>query len=181
MSKINILHNGLHMNNNQQNWYLVFTKVKAERKAQEHLNRQGYSIYLPMTQKKIRRNGKYIYTTEPFFPRYMFIKLNTDTDNWSPIRSTIGVACIVRFGGVPAIVPEGLIDALRIEEDAIGLQPVVEKKLSAGEKITVIDGPFAGYQGICQQIKGSERVAILLDIVGRNTQVVLSVHDLQIA
>ena len=134
-----------------------------------------------MTQKKIRRNGKYIHTTEAFFPRYLFIKLNQETDNWRPISSTIGVACIVRFGGIPAMVPEGLINSLKSSEGEIGLQPLVEKKLNPGEKITVIDGPFAGYHGVCQQLKSSERVSILLDIVGRNTQVTLSVHDLKLA
>lgn len=168
-------------NNKQQHWYLIFTKVKAELKAQAHLNRQGYATYLPMTQRTSRRNGKNIITTEAFFPRYLFIKLNTETDNWKPISSTIGVACLVRFGGVPAIVPEVLLEKLKFAEDQIGLQPVTEQELQTGDKVTIIDGPFAGYQGLCQQLKGAERVAILLDIVGKNTQVTLSMHDVQIA
>lgn len=165
----------------EHQWYLVFTKVKSELKAQEHLTRQGYTVYLPMTQKKIRRNGRYIHTTEPFFPRYLFISLNTETDNWGPIRSTIGVACIVRFGGVAAVVPVGLVDGLRQQEDQVGLQDNVEKQLQVGDKVMVLDGPFAGYQGVFQQAKGAERVAILLDIVGRNTAVTLSMHDLKLA
>ena len=167
--------------NKKHQWYLVFTKVKSELKAKEHLTRQGYTTYLPMTQKKIRRNGKYIHTTAPFFSRYLFIRLNTDADNWSPIRSTIGVACIVRFGGLPAVVPEGLINVLRQQENETGLQDNIEKQLQLGDKVMVLDGPFAGYQGVFQQATGAERVAILLDIVGRNTAVTLSMHDLKLA
>lgn len=167
--------------NKKHQWYLVFTKVKSELKAKEHLIRQGYTAYLPMTQKKVRRNGKYIHTTEPFFPRYLFIKLNTETDNWGPIRSTIGVACIVRFGGVAAVVPETLIAGLKQQENEIGLQTNVEKQMQLGDKVIVLDGPFAGYQGVFQQAKSTERVAILLDIVGRNTAVTLSMHDLRLA
>ena len=169
------------INKQQQHWYLVFTKVKSELKARENLTRQGYTTYLPMTQKKIRRNGKYIHTTTAFFPRYLFISLNTATDNWKPISSTLGVTCIVRFGGVPAVVPQCLIEALQQHETQAGLQQVAEKQWQPGDKVTVLDGPFSGYQGIYQQLKGAERVAILLDIVGRNTMVTLTVHDLQIA
>lgn len=169
------------MNKEVEQWYLVFTKVKAELKVQEHLCRQGYTTYLPMTQRKIRRNGKYIYTREPFFPRYIFIKLNIEIDNWSPIRSTIGVACIVRFGGMPAVVPAALLVALKQQENLARLQPKAEKQLQLGDKVMVLDGPFAGYQGVFQQVKSVERVAILLDIVGRNTTVTLSMHDLKLA
>ena len=159
-------------------WYLVFTKVRSEFKAQENLNRQGYVTYLPVMQKKHRRNGKHVFTTEPFFPRYLFIRLNQETDNWRPISSTIGVSHIVRFGGVPAAVPKDLIECLQSHEDSEGVQPATQK-LNQGDKVTIIDGPFAGMEGVYQQLKGSERVAVLLDIVGKNTQVTLSMHDLQ--
>jgi transcriptional antiterminator RfaH len=167
--------------NEKHQWYLVFTKVKSELKAKEHLTRQGYITYLPMAQKRVRRNCKYVYITEPFFPRYLFIKLNTETDNWGPIRSTVGVSCIVRFGGVSAVVPEDLIVELQQQENEIGLHKGDEKQLRSGDKIMVLDGPFAGYQGIFQSTKSAERIAILLDIVGRNIAVTLSMHDLRIA
>ena len=167
--------------NKKHQWYLVFTKVKSELKAREHLTRQGYLVYLPMTQKKVRRKGKYVHIIEPFFPRYLFIKLNSETDNWGPIRSTIGVSCIVRFGGAPAVVPEDLVFRLQQQEDAMGLHTNIEKQLQPGDTVMVLDGPFAGYQGIFQQTKSAERVAILLEIVGRNTAVTLSMHDLKLA
>ena len=135
--------------NKQHNWYLIFTKVKAELKAYEHLNRQGYKTYLPMTQKTSRCYDKNIITAEAFFPRYLFIKLNTETDNWKPISSTIGVACMVRFGEMPAIVPEVLIESLKFAKYQIDLQQTIEQKVQIGDKVTVIDGLFAGHLGVC--------------------------------
>ncbi|EKD45416.1 MAG: transcriptional activator [uncultured bacterium] len=167
------------MSNEESFWYLVFTKVRSEFKAQENLKRQGYIVYLPITQKNYRRNGKNTTTIEAFFPRYLFIQLNQETDNWRPISSTIGVSHMVRFGGIPAVVPKNLVESLKLNEDQSGLQPISSKKLNPGDKIVVIDGLFAGQYGIYQQLKGSERVAVLLDIVGKNTQVTLSMHDLQ--
>jgi len=159
----------------------VYTKVKSEFKAQENLNRQGYVTYFPAIQQKRRVGGKNITTTEALFPRYLFILLDQETDNWRPVSYTVGVSHIVRFNGMPAVVPQNLVDCLKENEGQDGLQPVADTKLKPGEKVTVIDGLFAGQQGIYQQLKGAERVAVLLDIVGKNTQVTLSIHDLQAA
>ncbi len=164
-----------------RSWYLVVTKPQSEFKAQENLLRQGYETYLPIVQNSRRRNGKNVKRTEAFFSRYLFISLDKETGNWAPIRSTVGVAGMVRFGGMPAEVPAIMIDNLKGNEDEFGLQSFDKKELAHGDKIEIIDGPFEGYQAIFQKMKSAERVSVLLDIVGKNTQVTLSVHELEIA
>ncbi len=165
----------------KRSWYLIFTKPRQENQAQENLERQGFITYLPLTQQSRRRNGRYIKSIEPYFPRYLFIQLNTDTDNWAPIRSTLGVSQMVRFGGVPVVVPDQLITCLKENDDSNGLQKVIKRDISPGDKVEIISGPFAGYEGIYQQQKGAERVAVLLEIVGQNAALTLSTHDLQLA
>jgi len=164
-----------------RSWYLVVTKPQYEFKALENLERQGYECYLPLVQVNRRRYGRNVKRTEAFFPRYLFIKLNKETDNWAPIRSTIGVAAMVRFGGMPAQVPNALIDNLKNNEDEFSLQQTQMKELKQGDKVEIIDGPFEGYSAVYQKLKSTERVSVLLDIVGNNTQVTLSVHELEIA
>ena len=164
-----------------RSWYLVYTKTRQENLAQENLQRQGYETYLPRIYQSRRRNGRHIKTIEAFFPRYLFIKLDTETDNWAPIRSTIGVSKMVRFDGIPAVVPEQLIQSLQSNDDEDGIQNLVQKNLMRGDKVTIIDGPLAGYQGIYQQQNSAERVAVLVDLVGKNTLLNISVHDVQIA
>jgi len=164
-----------------RSWYLVYTKPRQEKLAQENLERQGYVTYLPRIYQARRRNGRHIKTIEAFFPRYLFIKLDTETDNWAPIRSTIGVSKMVRFDGIPAVVPEQLIQSLQSNDDEDGIQNLVQKNLIRGDKVTIIDGPLAGYQGIYQQQNSAERVAVLVDLVGKNTLLNISVHDVQIA
>ena len=149
--------------------------------AKENLARQGYETYLPLVQNQVRRNSRYIKRTEAFFPRYLFIYLDQETDNWSPIRSTIGVAGLIRFGGLPSVVPENLINSLKRNENGSGIQEVDQKLLSKGDNVNIIAGPFEGQQGIFQQTKSAERVSVLLDIVGKNTQVTLSMHELRLA
>ena len=163
----------------RDSWYLIFTKPRSETKAQENLNRQGYHTYLPMVHEYRSFNGKNIKVAEAFFPRYLFIDLDPD-DNWSPIRSTLGVSHLVRFGGIPAVVPDDLIASLKANEDkSTGLQQLVVDKFKPGDSVTVLSGPFAGFHGIYQQLKGPERVIVLLDIIGRSTKVIMDMRELQ--
>jgi transcription antitermination factor NusG len=74
-----------------------------------------------------------------------------------------------------------LIQALQSNDHEDGIQRLVQKNLMRGDKVTIIDGPLAGYQGIYQQQNSAERVAVLVDLVGKNTLLNISVHDLQIA
>ena len=168
-------------NNHKRSWYLIVTKSQSEFKAQENLLRQGYEIYLPLVQTSRRRNGKLVNRTEAFFPRYLFICLDKESDNWAPIRSTIGVTGLVRFGGMPSVVPQNMILNLKNNENEFGFQLVENKKLTLGDKLEIINGPFEGYKAVFQKMKNSERVSVLLDIVGKNTQVILNVNELEIA
>lgn len=163
----------------QRSWYLIQTKPRMEKHAEENLNRQGYETYLPMVKNQRRRNSRYINIIEAFFPRYLFIYLNTQTDNWSPIRSTLGVSHLIQFGGIPAIAPVRLIDSLKANEDELGFQDIEKKEIKTGDKVTIIDGPFSGYSGIYNKKKSAERVTVLLDIVGKQSELTLSEHDLQ--
>jgi hypothetical protein len=82
------------------NWYLVHTKPRQEEIALANLERQGYECYLPQMRIERVRRRKAEVTTEPMFPRYLFIRLDSSDQgkSWSPIRSTLGVSQLVHFG-----------------------------------------------------------------------------------
>ena len=78
-------------------WILVYTKVKQEQRAKRNLENQGFEIFLPMIAFAKQNQTKSI-TLKPMFPRYLFVHLDQCHDNWGPIRSTIGVSHLVKFG-----------------------------------------------------------------------------------
>jgi len=151
-------------------WYLVYCKPRQEKAALQNLERQGYESYLPLMREPRRRLGRRVSVISPMFPRYLFVHLDQTTDNWGPIRSTVGVASMVRFGQRAIPVPETLIVCLRSREDEGGIQNVMPDELKAGSRVRILDGPFAGYEGIFQVKTGRERVVVLLDIMGRETR-----------
>ena len=157
-----------------RHWYLVFSKPRQERLALENLARQGYEAYLPLMRHRRRRGRRWVPTVEPMFPRYLFIHLDTLHDNWAPIRSTIGVSTLVRFGQEPARVPDALIACFREREDENGIQRIPPPDFRPGDRVRIVDGPFAGYEAIFRARTGKERVEILLRIAGSATRIQLA-------
>lgn len=151
-------------------WYLVYCKPRQEIVARRNLERQGYTTYVPLLRQRRRLKGRSISVVAPMFPRYLFILLNQETDNWGPIRSTIGVVSVVRFGQAPAAVPNELIELFRGQEDTDGVQVWSPAEYQRGMKVRITEGGFAGYEGIFMARSGRDRVTVLLQVLGRHTR-----------
>lgn len=164
----------------QRKWYVLYTKPRSEQIAKAHLERQSFSAYLPLVASPKRVKGKLTTVVEPYFPRYLFVSLDIDQDNWAPIRSTRGVCDLVKFEGRPKDVPAQLIQALKDNEDCEQLQNISQAEWKAGDRVDIEQGPFAGYSCIFQASRSADRVAVLIDIVGKPTRATLPNQDLQI-
>ena len=159
-------------------WYLIYAKPNQEVVAQQQLERQGYATYLPMIMNAKRRNGRRRYVEEPFFPRYLFIHLDQTNDNWSPIRSTIGVSTIVRFGMKPVSVSDEVIEFIKHRENPEGLLEV-QDELSKGDNVRVLDGPMMGLEGVFVAKSSEQRVMLLLELMGNTTRVQIDVDSIE--
>jgi len=146
-------------------WYLVHTKPRQEEIALANLERQGYECYLPqMRIERIRRRKAEI-ATEPMFPRYLFIRLDSSDQgmSWSPIRSTLGVSQLVHFGARAAKVDDTLVNLLRQRERTLP----TEAMFHSGDSVVIADGPFAGIEAIYQTADAERRAFILLEILAK--------------
>ncbi len=108
------------------------------------------------------------------FPRYLFIHLSEQQDDWRPIRSTIGVSNLVRFGQTPARVPDYVISNLRVQEDETGVCIVPERGFKEGDKVRVVDGVFEGYEAIFQSNSAKDRVSLLLTVIQKSIYIELN-------
>jgi transcriptional antiterminator RfaH len=150
-------------------WHAVRTKPRQEGVALQNLMRQSYEAFLPMFPTASRRRTR---ADVPLFPGYLFVGIQAGEQPYGPIRNTCGVIGLVRFGDhVPAL-PETVITALREREQR--LRNPSEMGLSAGDKVTVVDGPFAGLHGVFEVASGADRVRVLLDLLGRNVSTTLA-------
>jgi transcriptional antiterminator RfaH len=155
-------------------WYVVHTQPHSENKAAMHLARQGFVAYLPRYSKR-RRHARRIETvTAPLFPRYLFVSIDRHTQRWRSIYSTIGVSQLVSAGDDPVAVSDDVIRSLRAREDAAGLIQLERRpSFRIGDKVLVMDGVFSDRLGLYDGMTDGERIAVLLDLLGRKVRVVL--------
>ena len=157
-------------------WYVVQTQVNGEAKAAQNLLRQGFEIYLPRYLKRRRHARKVDFVARPLFPRYMFVAIDVATQRWRAIQSTQGVSHLVCNGEEPAAVPDGVLGALRAREDERGFVRMEERPAFApGAKVRVLASAFVDNAGLFDGMGDHDRVAILLEMLGRKVRVHLDV------
>jgi transcriptional antiterminator RfaH len=153
-------------------WYAVYCQPHRESAAAAHLKNQDFVVFFPKREKIIRHARKREKVRRPFFPGYLFVELDIEHARWRSINSTVGVIRIVMQNDRPAPAPMGVIETIRAacgDGDILRFNP----DLSVGQRVRVVDGPFADFVGELDQLTDSERVRVLLDIMGGRTRVVL--------
>jgi transcriptional antiterminator RfaH len=155
-------------------WFVAHTHPHAETKATTHLNRQGFEIYFPRYLKR-RRHARRIETVAaPLFPRYLFVAIDLNVQRWRSIYSTVGVSRLVCNGDDPTAVPDGIVEALKTRQDLNGFIKLDSRPpFRAGDRVRVLDGAFSSCLGLFEGMAERERIAILLDLLGRKVRVVL--------
>jgi transcriptional antiterminator RfaH len=150
-------------------WYLIQTKPQQEAVATKNLSNQGFDIFHPKAMIKNK--------SVSLFPRYLFIHLDDKNQNWTPIRSTPGVANFVRFGLNFAIVPNQIIKLIKIQQ-----QQTIEKLINIcshqkGDSIEIKSGVFKGQQAIFQNYNSSDRIMVLLKLIGQQQAITLDQRE----
>lgn len=152
-------------------WFVVYTQPNGEARALANLRRQGFEAYLPRYRRR-RSHARRVDTVErPLFPRYLFVALDLMRARWRPILSTFGVCDLVRQGDTPQKLPAGVVDEIRAGEQAHSfdaLDPLAGA--GPGAAVRILAGPFADLIGKLQAAADSERVTLLLDLLGREVR-----------
>ncbi len=156
-------------------WYVVHTKPRQEQRALENLEKQGFTCFLPFVQVQKLRNQRVQIVSEPMFSRYLFIQLDDQSQNWAPIRSTLGVSKLVSFGSSPSKVPDELIEFLQNMHSET-YKPMFEP----GDGVVVANGPFKGLEGKFLAEDGEARAFVLIDLLGRPQQLRMAIDSLRV-
>ena len=152
-------------------WYAVMCKPRREALAEANLVNQGYRVYLPRLATQCRRDGRWVDTVEPLFPRYLFLAAGNERQGLAPVRSTLGVCGLVRFGGQPATIPEAVVESLRNRQDP-GTGACAQRSLfTRGTAVKMHAGPFNGLDGVFEVEAGENRVFVLLEFLGKINKV----------
>ena len=162
-------------------WYVIYSQTSGEEKALMNLKHQGFNAYLPRYKKTIRHARKVKTALRPMFPRYMFVELDLEVDQWRSINGTFGVVNIFCRGDVPLAVPPGIVENILAREDEAGAVDLTPLGLKQGDKVRIVNGAFSDSTALIDEISDEKRVILLLNLMGREVRVTMSAENLAAA
>jgi transcriptional antiterminator RfaH len=159
-------------------WYAAYTQPRMELWARANLWERGFEVYLPRYQRERRHAGKVDQVACPLFPRYLFVRVDAETQSLRAIASARGVVDLVRMGIRPATVGNDIIDAIRQREQDDGFVHLAGVTFEPGACVQVVSGPMAHLVGVFASRTDDERVVILLNLLGHEVKVRVKAGEL---
>jgi transcriptional antiterminator RfaH len=160
-------------------WFILQFKPNSHHLAAKNLTQQGFEIFLPLHDTTSRKSSRFINTSKPLFPGYMFIKFDRAESKWHKINSTYGVSRLITFNSTIKSIPTKFVDNLMKRYDLSGkLLPI--KKLKKGDQVKVLRGPFADFIATVETYETDQRISVLMNLMGRKTKMQTLTKDLQL-
>lgn len=155
-------------------WAVVQTQNQREAIAEKFLKQAEFETYLPrIVVKKDAARERIV----PLFPAYVFVRI---VDQWWRVRWSVGVLRLIMGDTCPASVSDKIIVALKRREGENGLVKLPKRAgLERGQAVRIVRGSFAERVGIYDGMQGSERVRVLVNLMGRSVPVTLAPADIR--
>jgi transcription antitermination factor NusG len=142
--------------NIQKQWYVVYTRSRAEKKVQTELSLKNIENFLPM-QKKLRQwKDRKKWVEMPLMSGYCFVHISRK--EYDSVLQTNNVVCYVRFEGKAAVIPDSQIDGLKQMLKQYDFEVnVSSENFAPGKKVEVIEGPMIGLRGELVEARGKNK------------------------
>jgi transcriptional antiterminator NusG len=165
----------------QGEWYVIHTYSGYENKVKANLEHRIESmdmkdkifrVVVPTVEEIQIKNGQRRTVQRKVFPGYVLVQMKLDDDSWYVVRNTPGVTSFVGSGTRPIPLPDSEVKAIlrQVQEEA----PKVQMTLQRGQRVKIIDGPFAEFYGVVDEVNQERgKVKVLVSFFGRETPVEL--------
>lgn len=170
----------------QKEWYVVNTYSGHENKVKEKLEMRANSMEMEdyilrvvvPEQKEIDEKGKE--KVKKMFPGYILVEMIMTDEAWFIVRNTPGVTGFIGSSGKgakPFPLPPHEVDHIL---GSMGMSRLdVANELAEGDKVDVIDGPFANMMGTVKSIDlENAKLEVALDLFGQETIVELELSQI---
>jgi transcriptional antiterminator NusG len=163
-------------------WYVVHTYSGHENKAKisllERVKQMGLdksfgNVLIPTESVLEMVKGQRRTTTRKFYPGYMFVQMELNEATYHLVKNTPKITGFLG-GQNPTPVPERDIAQINTQMSEGAVKPKPRVSFEQNENVRVIDGPFANFSGIVEEVKPEkQKVRVLVSIFGRATPVEL--------
>jgi transcriptional antiterminator RfaH len=161
-------------------WFILQFKSNSHHLAIKNLTRQGFEIFLPLHDSTSRKLSRFINTSKPLFPGYMFIRFDRTESEWHKINNTYGVSRLITFNSILKSIPTRFIESLMRRYDSSGKLIPIEK-LKKGDQVTVLKGPFANFIATVEKYEGDQRIWVLMDLMGQEAKIITPSDALELS
>ncbi|MBU1099086.1 MAG: UpxY family transcription antiterminator [Bacteroidetes bacterium] len=159
----------------RKNWFALYTKPRAEFKAEEQLKAEDIENYLP-TYKTIRQwSDRKKKITVPLLPGYIFVHA-TEKERLTALEQMSIVRTII-FEGKPAVIPDWQIENLQRLLDRDPEVSVIDR-IMTGTRVKITSGSFCDVEGIVVLEANNERnLVVSIDMLNRSVIVKLPANS----
>ena len=160
----------------QVEWNAVYTRHQHEKLVAESLAGNGFEAFLPTYNVLRQWTDRKRQLALPLFPCYVFVRSNFERR--LRVLTTPGVHFLVMFAGRPASIPELEMDAIRkAVESRLRVEP--HPFLQCGDWVRVTSGPLVDIEGILVRKKGSYRLILSAELLGKSIAVELDAFSVK--
>lgn len=167
-------------------WYIIHTYSGYESKVKLSIEQivknrgLGHLIFdvVVLTEKSFVTNakGEQKEVESKIMPTYVLIHMVMNDESWHAVRNVTGVTGFVGPGSRPVPLTEAELKKLKITDT------VAESTFKVGDKISVVSGAFAGYNGVLQEISEDQKqLTILISTERRDISVMIDTQDARLA
>ncbi|MDT8446049.1 MAG: transcription termination/antitermination protein NusG [bacterium] len=166
-------------------WYILQAYAGYEEKVRvlinEQLKIQGLGhliqeIFIPSEEVTTKKGDKVKKTQVTYFPGYILLKMHLTDDLWHLLKNVPKVSGFV--GGDetnPQSVSDSELAGIRGQIESGIKQQEIDSTFNVGQNVVVIDGPFAEFNGVIDEVdKEHNKLTVLVSIFGRSTPLELS-------
>ena len=172
-----------------KNWYIIQSHSSFENKVAQEIKDEAAKINLSDKIEEIIvpthditevKRGKRVQRKKKYFPGYVLLKSEMDNTIYHMIKNLKKVSGFLGTKGTPIPVSEKEIEKIlgQIKDGVV--QPKSGVEYNVGEKVQVIDGPFASFSGLVEDIDEEKlRLKVSVSIFGRPTPVDLEYSQVE--
>ena len=172
-----------------KNWYIVQSHSNFENKVAKLIKEEAdkskvsdkiEEIIVPTHDITEVRRGKRVQRKKKYFPGYVLIKSEMDNNLYHMIKNIKKVSGFLGSKGIPVPVSDKEIEKILGQiKDGVA-QPKSAIEYTIGEKVQVIDGPFASFNGLIEDVdEEKSRLKVSVSIFGRPTPVDLEYNQVE--
>ncbi len=160
-------------------WYVLHTKSRFENVVNEGLAKKSLEVFLPKIQVRSKRRDRKVMIRVPLFPGYLFVRTTLEPTEHIEIVKTVGAVRLVGNTDGPIPVSSETVDSLKIivqGNDSV----TTGSRFKKGDRVIVVQGPFAGVVGTFLRHRGKGRVIVNIEALGQYAGVNVSEEDIEL-